>query len=121
MPLTENVMRGGHSAGGSRAIVGGARVTGATATGTTQATGYALTQDVTVFSTVGASSGATCPNVGAGSIVIYNGGANSLTVYPPVGGKINSGATNGGVTVATNTCLVIFYASNVQLIGNLSA
>src|SRR5215213_7364113 len=74
-----------------------------TATGSTQATAFAITTCSTEFTTVAASTGAVLPapglNVSSGDILaVYNQGANTLTVYPPVGFKIALGATNAGVS-----------------------
>lgn len=77
-----------------------------TATGTTQATAFQITTCSTEFTTVALNSGAiligpTAGVVGPGDIcAVYNQGANPLTVYPPVGFKIGTGATNAGVAVA---------------------
>lgn len=77
-----------------------------TATGSTQADAYAMTTCSNEFTTVAASTGARLPIVGApvsvGDIVaVYNKGANTLTVYPPVGGAIMLSAANAGVSVAS--------------------
>jgi hypothetical protein len=77
-----------------------------TATGSTQADAFALTTCSTEFTTVAASTGARLPapglNVGPGDILaVYNQGASTLTVYPPVGFKIGLAATNAGVSVAS--------------------
>lgn len=75
-----------------------------TATGSTQATALALPADITRFTTVAASTGTILPAMNPGDYVeIYNGGANALSVYPPVGGAINAIATNSAFSVATAT------------------
>lgn len=77
---------------------------GATAAGNSQGTAYAipLGQDLTVFSTVGSSTGAVLP---AGiafneEYAIANHGANSLSIYPPPGGKIGTLSTNAAYSLA---------------------
>lgn len=76
---------------------------GVTATGTTQADAYILRACNTRFDTVAASTGAVLP-IGAPSddYAVTNFGANTLNVYPPLGGKINNGAANAAVTIAAN-------------------
>ena len=53
--------------------------------------------------------------------MIYNGGANALTVYPPSGAKINGLATNAGMLLATNTACEFYCLSTTQWTGILSA
>lgn len=82
---------------------GPAPFTGATATGATQGTAYPLAAVRTRFGTVAASTGALLPTEAPGAeYTVTNFGANSLTVYPPVGGSVDNGATNSGVAVAAN-------------------
>lgn len=81
----------------------GAANAGAIATGTTQATAYVLAACVTRFGTVAASTGALLPPAAPGDdYIVANFGANTLTVYPPLGGSIDNGSANAGVTVAAN-------------------
>jgi hypothetical protein len=81
----------------------GAVQTGQTATGSTQATAFALGAEITAFSTAAASTGAILPSdaTAGDEMEVYNGGANSLTVYPPVGGTINNLSANTGLALAT--------------------
>ena len=73
-----------------------------TATGASQATALALPAGTNAFGTVAASTGAIlAPGTAGDEIDIYNGGANSLTVYPPVGGTINNLSANTGLALAT--------------------
>lgn len=77
-----------------------------TALGSTQAGAFALTQCATEFTTVAASTGARLPatglNVSTGDVLaVFNQGASSLSVYPPVGFKIGLAATNAAVAVGT--------------------
>jgi hypothetical protein len=70
---------------------------GATATGTNLATAYALTSTYTQFSTVAASTGAVLPAAGVltlgKELVIWNDGANALTLYANTGDTINGVAS----------------------------
>lgn len=70
--------------------------TGLTATGTNQATAYAMDFNSNQFSTVDANTGARLSSnaVGGDSQLVYNGGANTLKVYPPSGAALNGLAAN---------------------------
>ena len=82
----------------------GTGATGLTATGASQATALALPADVCKFTTVAAGTGCIIPPCNAGdSGSVFNGGANALLVYPPVGGQMNSLAVNAGYSLATAT------------------
>lgn len=75
-----------------------------TALGSSQGTAYIipLGQDLSVFTTVAASTGALMP-AGIGpseEYAIANHGANALLVYPPLGGTISTGAANVGYSIA---------------------
>lgn len=78
---------------------------GITATGATQGTAYALGAVNSHFTTVAASTGALLPVASAPGeeLRVFNYGANSLSVYPPVGGKCNNGVINTAVALAANT------------------
>lgn len=68
-----------------------------TATGTSsQANSFAIADHVTRFSTTAANTGARLPSTltAGDELVIMNGGASTLLIYPPVGGTINGAATN---------------------------
>lgn len=81
----------------------GAANAGAVALGNSQGTAYALSACVTRFGTVAASTGAILP-VGAGGddYIVTNFGANTLNIFPPVGGTIDNGSANAAVTIAAN-------------------
>lgn len=76
---------------------------GAVALGSTQGTAYQISACTTRFGTVAASTGAVLP-IGAPSddYAIANFGANTLNVYPPLGGSINNGTANAAITIAAN-------------------
>lgn len=75
-----------------------------TAAGTTQGTALLVTEELNVFTTVASSTGAILrSDLGPGDEQeVANYGANALTVYPPVGGKIQNGSLNAGFSVGTN-------------------
>ena len=98
-------------------------LTGISAAGTTQGTATELIAGISMLSTVASGSGvALSPNATPGAFqLVYNGGANAVTVYPPLGAKINSLATNAGHLLAANTACEYWFASTTQVIGVLSA
>lgn len=91
-------MSGGASAGLMQAF--GNAVGGLVAAGTTQATALALSSAVNLVTTVAAGAGVRLPLAQPGDeVLVYNGGASVLTVYPPVGHSIGTAATNAGASV----------------------
>lgn len=100
MGLIKDVVGGGISSNSALAL-NGTVATALTATGTNQATGLAMTNSVNVFGTVAASTAAVLP-VGSLSddVWVRNGGANALSVFPPVGGTINALSANAALSVA---------------------
>lgn len=121
MALAREIMGGGFSAVGADAIQGGANLT-ISAAGTTQATATAITTSNNFVTTVGAGAGVILPAVQQGDwLIIYNSGANALSIYPPVGGKINQLSTNAAMTLATNTNVIFFCFSSTQFVAHLSA
>lgn len=62
-----------------------------TATGTTQDDAWPITNDIAVFTTVDANTGAILWDA---DVVVINRGSNTLSVYPPVGAQIESYGTN---------------------------
>jgi hypothetical protein len=71
-----------------------------TAAGTVQANAYVITATNNQFSTVASGSGAILPAGLPGQIVfVANDGANSLLVYPSVGGSIDQAVANAAITV----------------------
>lgn len=102
--------------------IGGTVATGISAAGSTQATATVLTSDVSFISTATASTGVLLP-VGEPSktMTVFNGGANTMSIYPPVGGTINGGSVNAAVTVATLKGADLVYAGPLTIYANLSA
>lgn len=103
MPTKQNLMGAGCPA--LQAVASMGFVSNAlTATGSTQGTALALPTDFNVFTTVAASTGGLLPAAGvnyqvADTIIVVNHGANALTIYPQVGGKIGVAAVNAGLSV----------------------
>jgi hypothetical protein len=86
-----------------------------TAAGSTQGTALALTRPINDVTTVAASAGVVLPAATAGMrIVIRNGGANSLNVYPASGGQINALGTNVAFAHSISTVLEFVAFSTTQ-------
>ncbi len=121
MAMALEIMRGGISAGAAHAILG-ARNTAVSAAGTTQGTATVLGASINYVTTVGANSGVVLPNAShADSFLIYNAGANPLTIYPPTSGRIYPAATNAGITLTNPGCIMLTKITDTIWVGNLSA
>lgn len=125
MPTQSNLMGSGCPALQAQASVG-IPATGLTAAGSTQGTALALPSDFSVFSTVGASTGTVLPATGpqcnlGDSFIVINHGANSLSVYPPVGGKIANGTTNAAFAVAATKTAYFTSLGGGNFAASLSA
>jgi hypothetical protein len=102
--------------------IGGQGATGLVAAGSTQGTALALVASNNVIATAALSTGVILPAVQAGEEVwVYNAGANTVNVYPPLGAAINSGATNAAFTLATTVSGQFKFVSNTVIIANRSA
>lgn len=113
---------GSGQSGGSAQYISGDAQSGVTATGSTQGTAYPLTADNTAFSTVAASTGAILILGSPGDeTFVYNGGANTLTVYPSVGGTINNLSANTGFSIATTKSAAFVQIGAAAWAANLSA
>lgn len=91
-----------------------------TALGTNAATAYQIGSVHTNVTTAAASTGVILPLVTAGAVLgdvvdVHNGGASTLTVYPPVGGTIN-GAASVTITAGSWTIFQCWDASGAGLI-----
>ncbi len=123
MALAKNVMGGGFSAGQARSLNGNNVNTAVTATGTTRATGTALTADVNVVSTATSLQGVVLyQGVPGDSQIVYNATTAAITVYPPsalVG--INQLGVGNGFVLAPYTAVDIYMLTSTQYVGFLSA
>ena len=103
------------------AAIGNDVASGLTATGTNQATAYAMTAADNEFTTVADGSGARLyAGTPGDSQTVYNGGANPITVYPPTGSQINGLGTNNGVALPSATACLFKCVSSTRWIGILS-
>lgn len=94
-----------------------------TATGSTQGNALALPSDFNVFTTVAASTGAILPSVSSAGdwYTVVNHGANSLSVYPPTGGKIANGSANAAFAVGANKTAQFQSIDGLNFAASLSA
>lgn len=93
------------------------------AAGTDQSGATQLTATINRVTTVAASSGVklyASPAAGSWQVV-YNGGANTLRVYPQTSGTLNQLSANTAMLLATNTAAIYFAASTTAWIAFLSA
>lgn len=112
--------------GGSVTLVGGpaqAVSAGLTAAGTNQGTALSLTASLNTVTTVAANTGVVLysAQVNGPPQVVYNGGANTLNVYPPTGGNINQLAANTPIILPINTAATFWRATSTQWVGSRSA
>lgn len=123
MALAADMMRGGTSAGQALGLNGQANTSITAGTTQTQAGATALTTSTNVVSTVAvAGDGVRLPDGMVGdSLNILNIGANTCTVYPPVGSRINGLSTNGGFSLPTNTAVWIQKFTSTRWMAFLSA
>lgn len=94
-----------------------------TALGTNQATAFIIpmTQDGSIFTTVGSGTGALLPANGVGlgeEYVIANHGVNALLVYPPSGGKVGNGSTNAAYSLGAGKTGYFMYVGQLNYTAN---
>jgi hypothetical protein len=90
--------------------------TGLTAAGSTRADALALAADWNEVDTTPANSGVSIPVAlqPGQMIVVFNGGANALKVYPPSAAKIDGGAAGAAYSLAAGKMQVFFMFSPTQ-------
>lgn len=125
MPTQSNLMGSGCPALQAQASVGVPTLT-ATAAGTNQGNALPLPSDGVLFTTVAASTGTILPATGPqcnvfDSFIIVNHGANTLSVYPPVGGKIANGSANAAFSVAATKTAWFISLGGGNFAASLSA
>lgn len=101
-------------------IVLGDIATGLTAAGSTQATALPITSSANIFGTVASGTGTILAQSDGARVVVRNGGANALLVYPPVGGYIN-GTQNGSLSIPTTKNALCVSADGINWYSILSA
>lgn len=122
MALAKDIMLGGTSAGQAKAINGQVN-SAVSAAGTNLATATQLSQTVNFLSTVGSGAGVKLFNGDIGDdILVYNGGANTATVYPhSSSGIINQLSAGTGVSLAQYTTAYFRRVTSTRWIVMLSA
>lgn len=120
MSSKDVLVQGGLWGGVAQSIVAGDFASGLSAAGTTQATATPVTTDIAMFGTVALSTGAVLKS-DIGVKTVFNGGANALLVYPPVGGTINAGAANASFSVAIGKSAQFVSHDGRTFVGVVSA
>lgn len=122
MSLAKNMMQGGMSAGGAKAI-NGSLATGLSAAGTVITDALDLTADTNVIGTCASGAGVQVfPGEIGDSQEIYNGGSNSCKVYPDSSSAQFNALGNGNAfLLGTNTMCYCRKISATRWIVNLSA
>ena len=86
-----------------------------TAAGSTQATATLLTRPINNITTVAASTGVIFPAAVPGMrIIVRNGGANILRIYPAVGAQINTLGTNTGLQLEVDATIEFVAVSGTR-------
>ena len=122
MATAVDIMRGGHSAHGARAINGQVQPA-VSAAGTAISDATDLVSSINVVTTAAADSGVQLPSAQIGDEVeILNLGANAVTVYPDASAnQINALSAGSGFLLATNTAVKLRKFTSTRWAGFLSA
>jgi hypothetical protein len=96
---------------------------GLTAAGSSQGTALVIPngQDMSVFNTVAGSTGCILPAVGVSvgeEYVVANHGANTLSVYPPSGGKVGNASTNTAYSLTSGKTGYFVFVGSLQWTAN---
>jgi len=101
----------------SVSLAGDVKIPSATvaATGTNQATAAAIASGFTLVSAADGTKGVKLPAAAAGLVVIVkNGAAANLKLYPNTSDKINGGSANAALTMAASTSAVLVAYDDVD-------
>lgn len=102
MPQIKNLTGIGVPGEQARSIAGRVTNSIAAAGSTSQTNSTAVTNDINNVTTGASATGVRLPTGQAGdSMVIGNSKAETLFIYPPVGGTINGGSSNAKVDILT--------------------
>lgn len=86
-----------------------------TAAGTNQGNATALTSDYSVITTVASGTGVILPVATVGRrIIVANKGANTVNIYPAIGGAIDGLATNAAIALPAAGVMTFNAASTTQ-------
>ena len=121
MTVTKNLLGSGVPGLTADAITGFPSLA-QTATGASQGA-LALPTDFVVYTTSTAANGPTLPATTASgdSFLVANNTANSINVWPPVGGAIGTGSTNAALAVGAGKTAVFYSLGNGNFVAVLSA
>lgn len=122
MALAKNMMQGGMSAGGAKAINGSIAM-GLTAAGTVITDALDLSADTNVIATCASGAGVQVFQAEIGdSQEIYNGGANACKVYPDAAtSQFNALGNGNAFLLGTNSACYVRKISSTRWIAVLSA
>ena len=103
MPLSKRMMAVGVPGVTAQALNGSLRIYTSVSTTVSQAAATPLTDDINILPNAQAAGAVLLPSdaIVSDTVTITNFTGNNVTVYPPVGDKLNGGATNAGVVLAT--------------------
>lgn len=120
--LAKDIVAAAFSGGSATALQGSVK-TGISAAGTVITDATDLTASYNIIGTVAASTGVQIPQMMPNeSIFIYNGGANTLKVYPGASTvAINQLAAGSAMLLQQYTAVIIHGVSSTQVIAFLSA
>lgn len=116
MGSVQGMMGGGIPALAAINIHVGNVAVGLTAAGSAATDALQLTADTNVVTTTASGTGVKVPGVEVGStVVIINGGANALLVYPPTGGQMNNQTvTTAGRTIGAGKAGICLRVTDVH-------
>ena len=120
--LAKDIVASGMSGGTATALQGSVK-SSISAAGTSITDATDLTASFNMISTCAASAGVQIPLLAPNeSILVYNGGANAMKVYPGASTvAINQLAVGSGMVLAINTAVLFYGISSTQVAGFLSA
>lgn len=90
------------------------------AAGSSQATATSLTSNFSIVTSGGAGGVIITEKHAPTAVAVASGAGGTITVYPPVGGTINSGSANAGFAVAVGK-QALFIPAGLNWIAILSA
>jgi hypothetical protein len=101
MAILTNLMGTGVP-GGTAIAINGKSAVGQAATGATQGA-QTMPAEIVVYTSSTSTYGPTLPSGNVGDVyIIANNTANTINVWPPVGGYIQAGAVDAADTILTN-------------------
>lgn len=122
MSFPSRVLMGGKLPGAAATSICGQSQVGVVAAGSAQGTATAVSGDIVVVATTPLNAGIIIPPAENGAeMLVFNAGANALSVYPAVGGAISGGATNAAFSVPAGKSVCLFGVDGINWYHQLSA